>query len=126
MAANIVEIRIVASGADQAARVLQGVSNAGAQVGQIVAKNSEDAKRSMGSLVTVVQNVNSVMAESAIQTGLLGTAVGALTSPFGLASAAVITLGVAIEKSLSSMAQQADTIKRLQAVTGLGVEASDN
>src|SRR5262249_6762705 len=61
-----------------------------------------------------------------VSTGILGDAVAALTGPFGIATAAIVGLGLAANKALSSMTEQAESIRKLQAVTGLGVEATDN
>jgi hypothetical protein len=80
MAAGTVEIRIVASGAEQAARVLQSVGQAGAQIGSITASGAKQAEQAMTGLGASAKRVFEIF------TGI--TAAGAVAKLVELGKAA--------------------------------------
>jgi hypothetical protein len=126
MAEQRIEIRVTATGAEQAAKVLQDIAKEGGELGTVMGAGAKKAETALGALGVQVQQVSNVMAQAGISTGVLGQALAALTSPLGLAAAGFVAFGVTVTKALGSMAAQAQEIRKLQAVTGLGVEATDN
>jgi hypothetical protein len=137
---STVEIRVVASGADQAARVLQSVAQAGADVGRVTMSGSAQAASGlravsteagragpiMAALQTTVRGTGDAMGLAGVSTGAFGQALGMLTSPAGAVAAALGALGAAALAGVRAMSANADEVKRLMAVSGLSAGAADN
>jgi len=120
-----VELRVVVNNADTAIRVMQNLSKEGAQIGSVIPASTAKADQALGGLASRVQHVAGVMSQAGVNTGVLGQAVGALSSPFGVAAAGAVAFGLAIKGVTDFMLQNYEQLRKLTAVSGLGAEEAD-
>ena len=125
MAESRIEIRVTASGAEQAQKILAGVAREGGQIGPITAGGAAQAQKALGSLSGNIQNVSGLMAQAGVNTGIFGQALGALSGPFGIASAGAVALGLAIKSTTDYMVQNYQQLRTLIAVSGLAADEAD-
>jgi len=154
MANNLVELRIVATGSEQAAKVLQSVADAGAQVGKVTASGAAQAatglqavasgaKAGATGLATVTasgavassalsnvqqraEHFNEAISAAGINTGIAGKVIAALTNPLVLTGIALGAVTAGALAGAHAMTENAREVKALMAVSGLGAEAADN
>lgn len=130
MAGNVVEIRVVASGAEQAAAVLKGVADSGAQIGKIVASGASDASRGIGRLGEAAKHTFEIFAgvslgnifveglaklkDFAVETLKLGAQARVQGEAFRLVAESVGASSVALEAGLrrasAGLVNQSDTM----------------
>jgi len=126
MADSTISIRVTATGAAEASKVLDAVAKSGAQLGGLTAGGAAKAEQALNGLGASAQKAAGLMSQAGISTGLFGQALGALTSPLGLAAAGFAALGLAVHTATESMVRNFEEVRRLQAVSGLSADAADN
>jgi hypothetical protein len=124
--ASTLEIRIVATGAEQASAVLKSVEQAGARIGNVTAAGAKQAEKAIDDLGKQLTEVNVLFETAGVNTGIFGRAVAALATPLGLAAVAVGGLGAALVSVTKAAIDNAKEIKSLMAVSGLNAEEADN
>jgi hypothetical protein len=74
----------------------------------------------------IVDSLSTAFASSGINTGLLGRALAAVTSPIGLVAVGLAGVAVAFHAATSAVLENARQVKALMAVSGLAAAEADN
>ena len=80
----------------------------------------------LGKLKGALQGVETNLSSAGVQTGKLGAVITALANPITIAIAAVAALAAGAAFASKAIADNAEEVKELMAVSGLGAEAADN
>jgi hypothetical protein len=95
------------------------IQKLGKGIGGDVTKVTKDYAVSLGDLTALAQRAG-------VQTGILGEATAALASPLGMAAAGFVALGLSVKAITSSLTEQFQQLRNLQAVSGLSADAAAN
>ena len=95
--AQKVEIELSATGAAAVAKVFDDVAKKGAEFATRLATGSKQIESSLGGTAKGLQDISGLMGQAGINTGILGQALGALSSPLGVAAAGFVALSLGIK-----------------------------
>jgi len=99
---------------------------AAVQGSEAVNAAAKKASQGLSGFSTSAREMADLAQRAGVSTGILGAAVGALTSPFGLAAAAIVAAGLAVRELTGSMVENFRQTRELQALTGGSADAASN
>lgn len=123
--ASRVEIQLSATGAAAVSKVFDDVAQKSRRFAEDLSTGSKRIESSLGSTRGALTEVSNLMGQAGVNTGILGQALGALSSPLGIAAAGMVAFGLALKQTVDFMTQNYEQMKKLVAISGLAVEEAD-
>ena len=121
-----IDIQLSATGAEAIARVFEDLANKGRAFATELTSGAKRMDAALGTTHGSLREVSGLLSQAGVSTGIFGQALGALTSPLGIAAAGFVGLALGIKQATAAMVENFKEVRQLQAVTGLTVEAADN